>query len=400
MPFELRDAAAATELVTPEGLEQETILGMEASQFRFISSLFIGTILSPLFNYIHTPRNRHLYSLIPGLLMSFYMYKIDAIHPLLMATYFYLITKYIRSNYMPHIFFTISMLHLTYGQIYRYKYLYLIYTFDWTASTMLMAFKLAGAAWAIRDGRIIARHASEEGRAGNDNISGSPPNKGRGEPYNQLTAQQKELAFPRDLTPLEAFGLAYFFPGFTSGPYPEAKRYVEFVERTGAFAGGAPNPLTSENRGIRQKFAEFVVSAGIFVLLSDTLNEDKLRDKEFLEGTNIFERIGFMILAVNAGSCKYYIVWSLGELGHILSGVSYNGVDKNGKDRWDGCLQMDLKKFYTFKTCREVTNSWNKVNNNINIITINNKKIHSFHIYLYEDKKTPLLLFFCSFLSC
>lgn len=358
MPFALRDEI---EVAPAEDAGVDTILGMEASQFRFISSLFIGVFLSPLFLKVKGTQSRHLFAFIPGLLMSFYIYGLDGLHPLLMATYTYLIMKYVRSKYMPHIVFFLTMAHLTYGQIYRYKYLYLIYSFDWTASTMLIAFKLTGAAWAIRDGRIIASHQSLE-------LNGTPSqqqqqqqqSKHKKDSFSLLTNQQKDLSILKDMSLLEVLGLAFFFPGFTCGPYPEVKRYLEFAESTGTFAS-LPNPLRYENKALRRKVAEFAVSAGIFLTLSDTLNEDLLRDDAFVEKTNVFERILFMIAAVNAGSCKYYIVWSLGELGHILAGVSYDGVDPTGKEKWDGCLQMDLKKFYTFKTCREVTNSWNKV---------------------------------------
>ena len=382
--------------IVPAETEQDTIFGMEASQFRFVFTIFVAVFLSPLFSQVKTTQARHLFSLVPGLVMNFFIYGLDGIHPIIMTGYCYLIMRYVRSVYMPHIFFVISMAHLTYGQIYRYKYLYLIYTFDWTASTMLIAFRLAGAAWAVRDGRVILQEQQQQqqqmasAKAVEEGVSGDPTASRRvnkKDPYSLLTAQQKELAVMRDMTLLEVFGLSFFFPGFTAGPYPEAKRYIEFCERTGMFAA-APSPFKMSNRGIRQKVGEFVVSALVFATVSDTLSEDTLREESFVQKTNVFERILFMIVSVNVGSCKYYIVWSLGELGHILSGISYDGVDASGREKWDGCLQMDLKKFYTFKTCREVTSSWNKV-----------KYIYIYTSFLLTASHIILYVCFCSALK-
>ena len=223
------------------------VMGMELHQFKFIVSLVIALVLSPLYIFFKTPFSRHLFSFIPGLFMAFFIYDFPGINILIMVLYFYLIMTYVNPIIAPHVSLFALMAHLICGHIHRYKYYYLFYTSDWTVSGMLLVFRLAGTAWSIRDGYVIQNRGKDKEA---DRL------------YALLTPQQKEAAVDRKLTFLELLGLAFFFPGFTGAPYPEAKRYLEFAESRGVF-GGMPSPVSAKsNKTLVRKF----LLLGLYVL--------------------------------------------------------------------------------------------------------------------------------------
>lgn len=288
------------------------VMGMEVHQFKFIVSLIISLVLSPFYNFLHTPTSKHIYSFVPGLFMAFFIYDFPGIHILLMVLYVYLIMKLVHPIYAPHVTLVTLMLHLLYGHVYRYKYMYLFYTSDWTVSGMLLVFRLAGASWAMRDGYVIKHHSDD---------------KALEKMYDLLTPQQKDAAVERQMSLLELLGLSFFFPGFPGAPYPEAKRYLDFVERKGIFEN-MPSPLNlSENKGIVKALGLLGVYVLVYFGLVDVIPEERLQEKEFVETTSLLYRIGYMIVSVHIGSCKYYVVWTFGELANMFSGVGYNGPD-------------------------------------------------------------------------
>lgn len=288
------------------------VMGMELHQFKFVVSLVIALALSPFYVFFKTPTARHLFSFIPGLFMAFFIYDFPGINIVIMVLYFYLIMKHVDPIIAPHVSLFALMAHLICGHIYRYKYYYLFYTSDWTVSGMLLVFRLAGTAWSIRDGYVIRNRGKDKET---DRL------------YSLLTPQQKEAALDRKPTFLELLGLSFFFPGFTGAPYPEAKRYIEFAENRGVFSG-MPSPLSTKNN---KKLVKTFLLLGVYALcyfsLVDVVPEERLQDREFVNSTSLLYRIGYMLLSVHIGSCKYYVVWTFGELANMISGVSYNGGD-------------------------------------------------------------------------
>lgn len=309
------DAPVGAEIQPPENLPFDgytEVMGMELHQFKFVVSLVIALILSPIYSYLKTPFSRHIFSFIPGLFMAFFIYDSPGINIILMVFYFYLIMKFVNPIYAPHVSLTALMLHLTYGNIYRYKYMYLFYTSDWTVSGMLLVFKLAGASWSMRDGYVIKHHNED---------------KNLEKLYNLLTPQQKEAALDRQLSILELLGFSFFFPGFSGAPYPEVKRYIDFVEKKGSFEN-MPSPLSpSNNKNLVKTCGLLVVYVLIYFSLVDVIPEERLQDINFVNSTSLLYRIGYMIVSVHIGSCKYYVVWTFGELACMVSGISYNNPD-------------------------------------------------------------------------
>ena len=70
-------------------------------------------------------------------------------------------------------------------------------------------------------------------------------------------------------------------------------------------------------------------------------------------------RVWYIYLFSFTARLKYYGVWSLTEGACILSGLGYNGVDKNGKLRWDRVTNIDPWAIETAQNTRGYLESWN-----------------------------------------
>lgn len=61
---------------------------------------------------------------------------------------------------------------------------------------------------------------------------------------------------------------------------------------------------------------------------------------------------------------KYYGVWTLTDGACILSGLGYNGVDSNGRARWDRVTNIHPHELEVAQNSRAFLENWNVNTNN------------------------------------
>jgi len=303
-------------------------------------------ILSPIYHFVHGVKARHLLSIL-GVIGLILMYNIESYNIFVMFLYGYAIMKFVPRNYAPHVFLTVAMIHQTYGQVYRYIYQYLEYSLDWSLSGMLMTLRITGALWSLRDGKLLTEDKDAK-----------------------LSKLQKDASLDREITFLELFGYSFYFPGAIVGPFGDLKQYLQFVEYDGIYKALLPETEDTKDikrvtlrqlatcKGFISRVLIVPLSLVFFYVLADIVPEDTLYTPEF-RGMYIFPvRIIFAFLAVEVGNAKYYFTWSWGEIGTILSGLSFNGFNEDGSLDVEGNVQLQLLKFKTITDPKNISKYW------------------------------------------
>lgn len=76
-----------------------------------------------------------------------------------------------------------------------------------------------------------------------------------------------------------------------------------------------------------------------------------------------FARLFYVNLAGLIARTKYYGVWSIAEGSCILSGLGFNGYDKNDRPLWNRCQNIDLVAIESAQSLKQVLDNWNKNTN-------------------------------------
>lgn len=291
-----------------------------------MSTVVLGVLLvglaaaSPVYHVVHGRRARLLLSAL-GVAALGAMYGVDALHLVAMWACCCAVQRVLPVHVAPHAFLALAMTHLTAAQVHRYRHEYLCYSLDWSLSGMLLALRLADALWARRDGAAVHR--------------GVP-----------LSRTQRAEAVDRALSPLELFGFAFFFPGVLVGPFRDVRQYLDFINYEGVYAALAPVKdgeekkqrvtlaMLARSRSFLSRVWMPPVTLASFMLAGRFVPEDAMYTDEFRAQHGFWFRALYAFLATEAGHSKYYFTWSCGELGTILSGLSFDGFKSDGSLRW------------------------------------------------------------------
>lgn len=112
---------------------------MSEGQIRFTKIFAGAALLAPLFRVVRRPLLRNALAAAPGILFAVYAYGVGgALHPLAMTLYAYALIRWLPASKAPLALLAVAMAHQTWGHFDRMHRLYLVYTLDWTLSTMLV----------------------------------------------------------------------------------------------------------------------------------------------------------------------------------------------------------------------------------------------------------------------
>ncbi|XP_076010823.1 lysophospholipid acyltransferase 5 isoform X2 [Genypterus blacodes] len=159
----------------------------------------------------------------------------------------------------------------------------------------------------------------------------------------QLSAEQKTAALTSVPSLLEVCGFSYFYCGFLVGPQFTLRSYQKLAagELTDC-PGKPPNSVVPAMK----RFTLGLVCLAIFTLFSPYYQDGYLLTDEF-EAQPFWYRCVFILLWGKIKLYKYVSCWAIGEGTCILSGLGYNGVDEDGKAKWDACANMKVWLFET-----------------------------------------------------
>eukprot|EP00112_Aurelia_sp_Birch-Aquarium-sp1_P020205 Seg5152.1 transcript_id=Seg5152.1/GoldUCD/mRNA.D3Y31 product="Lysophospholipid acyltransferase 5" protein_id=Seg5152.1/GoldUCD/D3Y31 len=293
-------------------------VGTSEPGLRFLISLLIGYPLSLVYHAIisrGSPYFKSAYFSICGLLILYFGFGQDFVYPIISVLVTYVILTLIGGTKLSVlILFTFNMTYLIVGYIFTASDSYDI---KWTTPQCILCLRLIGLVWDCYDGK---------------------------RPKEELSADQKLTALDRIPTLMEITGFSFYFGAQMAGPQFSMRRYVAFIEGTlideNAEAKGGSRFLAGFMR-----FLLGVVFLVMFITLDPLYPTQYVMSNKFL-GASFIRKCFDLVIWYHVMFLKYIFVWLFSEGCCIFTGLGYNGVDANGKAKWDGLRNIRLTKFY------------------------------------------------------
>eukprot|EP01117_Protostelium_nocturnum_P011104 TRINITY_DN4032_c0_g1_i1.p1 TRINITY_DN4032_c0_g1~~TRINITY_DN4032_c0_g1_i1.p1 ORF type:complete len:466 (-),score=113.71 TRINITY_DN4032_c0_g1_i1:43-1440(-) len=306
-------------------------VGFPADQLKFLFSILCSYPACYLFHAL--PRDsknlKHLFSIILSLnFLTFCCGTTAWIHSFVSSLVTYLILKFLPHGVAHKVAFAWAFLYMSVSHIYIIYTNYMGWDLDFTTMQMVLTLKLTSFAFNYYDGN----------------------RKG-------LTAEQEKRSIKELPNLLEYFGFVYFFCGFLAGPAIEIREYQKFIDYSmfnDSYCQGEVPPsgkpaLKALISGLA--FLPLVILSGYFPVTMFTT--------EAYAHAPIWEKTLRMFIHPALVRMKYYFGWYLSEGACNLIGIGYNGLDKNGKPKWDRCKNVQVLKVEWAPNMRSVTTYWN-----------------------------------------
>ncbi|KYQ90954.1 60S ribosomal protein L5 [Tieghemostelium lacteum] len=231
--------------------------------------------------------------------------------------------------------FVFSMLYLSVSHWYRMYVDYKGWALDYTGPQMVLTLKLTSFAWNLYDGT---------------------------RPVSELDADQKRRAISKIPSLLEYYGFVYFFPTFLAGPTIEISDYLGWtslamfsdVKKQDLSSNGMPRSGSASLWVMIKAFSCFPL-----VILSGIHNVPYLICSEY-QLQPIWVRLVLLHIHIALTRFKYYFAWFLSEGSAILSGIGYNGYDKEGKKiQWNRITNAEPLVVEFASNIRDISSRWN-----------------------------------------
>uniref|UniRef100_A0A1B6FRU6 Lysophospholipid acyltransferase 5 n=2 Tax=Cuerna arida TaxID=1464854 RepID=A0A1B6FRU6_9HEMI len=309
-----RSAMVQTEGLSLIGKLAGTVGASEAA-LKILLSILLAHPISLFHRYNLYGKNQdlqHIYFAVCGLAIGIFNYGWDIFHTLATVIVVYIILKVAGGTLMSAVItlgFTMSYLLIGY-------YVTSTETYDikWTMPECVLTLRLTGLAFDLYDGS---------------------------KPLESLSAENKKVALTKVPSFLEVLAHSYFPASFLVGPQFSMKRYQDFV--SGKFRGsesGLPDCLgAAVSRSLTG-----VLYLALYQIGYLYFPDDYLVSEDF-QSLGILKRLFYMGVWGHIALYKYICIWLLCEGVCIEVGLTYNGEDKNGKTKWDGCANVNLSKF-------------------------------------------------------
>ncbi|KAK9478834.1 MBOAT, membrane-bound O-acyltransferase family-domain-containing protein [Lipomyces japonicus] len=253
----------------------------------------------------------------------------------------YGLAKYVKNPLMPWIVFAFVMTHLTYSHVERYRNPLNAGNVDVTGAQMVLVMKLSAFAWNVHDGR---------------------------QSQSELSPIQQDRALPRLPSLFDFLTYVFFFPSMLIGPsfdYAEFRRWLDLSmfensnnNTTNVNQLKQKRKIPRSGRVATKKAIEGVAWIVLWLVLSTKFAPELLLSDWFVS-KNIIFRIFYLWPLGFSYRLKYYGAWSLAEGSCILSGLSYNGKNPAGKNKWDRVRNIDPWRFETGQNTFTLLETWN-----------------------------------------
>ncbi|KYM79294.1 Membrane-bound O-acyltransferase domain-containing protein 2 [Atta colombica] len=331
------------------------LVGLPIDQVNFVltqfTALILATLLRSSLNPIATtPAAKHVYGLTIGLALGYFCFGRQAIHLASLPALCYVAMRTQNPRNMQRVVLAIALIYLSCIHFHRQIYDYGSYTLDITGPLMVITQKVTSLAFSIHDGLTRCEE--------------------------DLTPMQRHQAIQKMPTTLEYFSYIFHFQALMAGPVIFYRDYIDFIH--GHHLPGAKSlagfyDKSSQEKEIIlepsptlvvvKKVAASLVCAIIFITFIPIFPIQYVKDDEFLEKTNMFYKLLYLMLTTMLARFKYYHAWLFADAICNNSGFGFNGYDERGKARWDLVSNVDVFKFETSLNLKDSIDSWNKGTN-------------------------------------
>jgi len=306
------------------------LLGISTEELKYAVGLLLVFPLALIHRRIGDKETKHYFSLVCGVSIAWLLFEHQSLHFLISSTISLLLLKSLPIKYAPYVIFIFNLIYLAYGHLQRQWQNYYNSGLDWSLPQMLLCCKLTAFAWCYHDGQ---------------------------KDLSALSERQKTYRISQFPRMLEFFAWIYFFPGFLTGPFPEFNDYLRFTDLS-MFKSSPNQQIPSSTRVTLLKIAGALAGYVGVLINSRWLPETYTVTAAFATHSLLY-RLIYIITSVEVGFSKYYFAFWMGEAACTCIGISFNGVDEKGNNRWDRIKMMDLWKFKTAENAKECTHHWN-----------------------------------------
>ncbi|KAK0175353.1 hypothetical protein PV327_009107 [Microctonus hyperodae] len=294
-------------------------LGCAEPALRLLISIFLGFPFAIIYRrmlYKKPPCIQHIYFIVCGLLLGFWNFGWTIGHSAFALCATYLILFILGGTTLSVLItFIFNMAYLSYGY---WTTTTDDYDIKWTMPHCVLTLRLIGLAFNYSDG-----HQDES----------------------KLSINQKKVSLKVLPSFLEVAAFVYFPGSFLVGPQFSIKSYLDYVNGNLVECGSKDNKPshTSLEAGINRAIIGCIYLA-IYQLGSSYVSDQYMMSDEFYN-ENYIKRLLLLGLWGRLHLYKYISCWLLTEGVCMTFGLSYNGKDKNGIVKWDGCKNVDLWTF-------------------------------------------------------
>ncbi|XP_077998683.1 lysophospholipid acyltransferase 5-like [Glandiceps talaboti] len=306
------------------------LTGIQENGLRLLISVLLGYPLAAFqraFLHGKSPLLHHIYFIVIGLFLAQFNYGQDSFHFIFCIGVTYLLVVLIGGTTLCVVItFIFNMMYLLIAYVYTATD---IYDVIWTTPHCVLCLRLIGIAFDVYDGAL---------------------------PLEQLSADQKTTAMNRKPTLIEFCGYSMYFGCFFAGPTLPIRRYLDMCEGglTDGEKGDKPNCVWPAI----DRFLWGVLLSVFTMVSTPYMPTSYMHSDEFGE-LPFWRRIVTVAFYGQVFIGKYLPVWVFAEGTCILSGLGYNGKDKDGKTKWNACANIDIYYFMTAITFRDLIKGFN-----------------------------------------
>ncbi|XP_011662084.1 lysophospholipid acyltransferase 5 [Strongylocentrotus purpuratus] len=311
--------------------ELSSTIGFPIVDLRFYVSILICYPLG-LFSrryVLHSaPSTQHLFYAAAGLSLAYFNFGLDCLHYIVTIVANFLLLQLLggtRTSVVAS--FTYNMGYLLVAYFLKKDEFHML---AWDTPQCIMCLKMIGMTLDVYDGH--------------------KPDK------QTLNKDQKENYLPRLPSLLEVAGFAFFFAAFMGGPQFSMRQYLYLANQQLLPKGEMENP--SNLRPAFKRFMQGLIYLGLTVFCLPIYSQTYLKSDTFMHSSFLSQVLAILLWGIFDRS-KYITSWVMAEGSCILTGLGYNGIDKDGESRWDHCQNVNVLNYETSTTFRELIASYN-----------------------------------------
>ncbi|XP_071805143.1 lysophospholipid acyltransferase 5-like [Asterias amurensis] len=305
-------------------------LGIDESSLLYLLTIFSCYPLMYISRtYLHgqSPIIKHVYFIACSLTLAFCNFGFDIIYSLISVLLNYaLLVTVGGSSLSVAVSFALNMGYLLSAYI-------LVstdgYDINWTTPHCILTLRMISVAFDLYDGKRDQAN---------------------------LSSEQKSLNIKTTPSLLELAGFTYFTGGFFAGPQFSIRRYLEFTEEKllDNDKGELPNCIGPA----MNRFAVGVVYAVLETILTPMFSNAYLLSEEFAASSFLYKMFA-VVMWHKAVFFKYCTVFLFVEGACIMSGLAYNGKDKEGNALWDACASIKPQMLETATSTAQYIKAFN-----------------------------------------
>ena len=298
-----------------------------ADQIRIITMFLTAFVVCYFYRYIDSPKSRYAYSIIMGFLIQFCMFREGWVHIFIVMIVTFFMLRVLDRETQAEYVFAFNIAYLSVLHLYNILTDFGGWTLDVTTFMMPFVCRLSSLGYCYRDGM--------------------DENKGK------LSKEQEERKLERLPDFHEILCYSVFPGGNVWGPFFEFSHLKDFIHKKGKYFSIPDTTMVAIS-----KLASGLMFMSLSIIIPMFYDTYHCGEPAFKEYSFLYKNF-FYYIAMAGSRYKYYSAWYLSDCSVYMSGLSYNGRDKNGEHKFDRIVSIRGYLIEIGTNPREWIDHWN-----------------------------------------